>query len=82
MVLGFFAFTTFILFTVGSLIHDDINRHKDLQHGIKASCELLKGKYGCDDKEVERLLQEFEDKDAAEQAGVDPSEDKTAKEMH
>ena len=81
MVLGFFAFTTFILFTVGSLIHDDACRHKDLEKRISQAVDQLKGKYGCDDKEVERLLQEFETLDAAEQAGDDGKE-KTAMEMH
>ena len=41
----------------------------------------MKGKYGCDDKEVERMLQEFEDKDAVEQSG-NPDADKEAKEIH
>ena len=41
----------------------------------------MKGKYGCDDKEVERMLQEFEDKDAVEQSG-NPDVDKEAKEIH
>ena len=71
MVVGFFCFTTFILFTVSSLIYDDVSRHKDLENRIKDSIDLLKGKYGCDDKEIERLLQEFEDKDAREQSGVE-----------
>ena len=81
MVLGFTALTTFLLFSVISLIHDDVQRHKNLEQSIKSQVDLLKGKYGCDDKEVERMLQEFEDKDAVEQSG-NPDVDKEAKEIH
>ena len=71
---GFFCFTTFILFAVFTLIRDDVNRHNDLERRIRESIELLKGKYGCDDKEIERMIVEFEDKDAAEQAGIDEND--------
>ena len=64
MVLGLSALTTFILFAVVSLIYDDVQRHKKLEQAIKNQVDLLKGQYGCDDKEVERLLQEFEEIDA------------------
>ena len=68
MILGLSALTAFILFSVISLIYDDVQRHKKLEQAIKSQVDLLRGKYGCDDKEVERLLQEFEEQDAIEQA--------------
>ena len=64
MILGLSALTAFILFSVISLIYDDVQRHKKLEQAIKSQVDLLRSKYGCDDKEVERLLQEFEEQDA------------------
>ena len=51
-----------------------MNRHDDLEKRIRESIELLKVKYGCDDKEIERMIVEFEDKDAAEQAGIEEND--------
>ena len=45
MVLGFFGFVFVVVFAIGSLIHDDVQRHRKLEGAIKTSVETLKSKY-------------------------------------
>ena len=61
--MGLSAFVLFVLVSVIALVHDEVHRHKDLSQTILSKVDLLKSKYNCDDKEVERILQEFEEYD-------------------
>ena len=81
LILGFITYGSFVIFAVVSLVRDAVWSSQVLADNIKSSIDLLKTKYNCDDKEIDQLLAEFEDKDAKLQAGIE-DDDQDSKKLH
>ena len=75
LIIGFLVYGVFIIFAVVSLCADAYKTDAKIATGIKESIQTLKTKFKLDDKQIENLLAEFEEKDAKLQSGFDENDD-------
>ena len=75
LILGFIVYGVFVIFAVVSLCVDACKTDTAIAADIKESIQTLKVNFKLDDKEIDNLLAEFEEKDAKLQSGFDENDD-------
>ena len=75
LIIGFLVYGVFIIFAVVSLWVDACRTDIIITAGIEESLHTLKNKFKLNDREIDQLIAEFEDKDTKLQSGVEDNHD-------